>query len=289
MSRRAKISPQDAGLPAGGRRRVAGLRREEVAMLAGVSAEYYVQVERGQVRGVSDEVLQAIADALRLDDVETAHLFDLARAANRPARVRRRPASQRAQVPQGVVRIIETMVGSPAIVQNGRLDIVAANPLGRALYAPVLAMSDPANIARFLFLDPGADQVFPDWEKSANDAVGLLRVEAARSPHSAAVSKLVGELATRSDEFSRRWALHDVRAHLRGSKRFRNPLVGDLVLGFEALRIAGVDDLTLVAYTPEPGSPDSEALGLLASWTASEEHSRQMTTALDRAAGEPSS
>ncbi|MYW97903.1 helix-turn-helix transcriptional regulator [Amycolatopsis rubida] len=268
MTRRAKITPEQAGIIAGGRRRVSGLRREEVARLAGVSTEYYVQIERGRVSGVSDEVLHAIATALHLDDTETTHLFDLTRAAGKragPGRTVRQP------VPDGVQALIDTMVNAPAIVQNGHLDVVAANALGRTLYAGVYERTPhPPNLARFIFLDERAEEVFPDWKKAADDAVALLHVEAARAPYSKAVTGLIGDLATRSEAFRTRWAAHDVKAHRRGTKLFRHPVVGELTLRFEGLQVASAPGLTLIGYTAEPGSPSAEALQLLSSWTASE-------------------
>lgn len=286
-TRRAKITPDRVGLPSSGRRRVPGLRREEVAFLAGVSAEYYIQIERGHVSGVSEEVLHAIATALQLDEVETAHLFDLARAAGKAGRKPSRARSPRRQVPQSVQALMDTMVGAPAIVQNAHLDIVAANPLGRALYGPVYAHQDaPPNLAHFIFLDDGADELFPDWEKAADDAVALLRVEATRSPYSKAVTALVGELATRSTEFRTRWAAHDVRAHQSGTKLFHHPEVGDLTLRFEALDIASAAGLRLIGYTAEPGSPSHEALQLLSSWTATV-HAPPASLGSDAAASSP--
>ncbi|TCK25772.1 helix-turn-helix domain-containing protein [Pseudonocardia endophytica] len=267
-TRRAKITPEMAGLPPGGRRRVPGLRREEVALLAGVSAEYYVQIERGQVSGVSDEVLQAVAGVLQLDDVETTHLFDLCRAAS-SRRGRARGGTQASRVPEYVQALMDAMVTAPAIVQNGRLDILGANALGRAIYAPVLE-APSANIARFVFLDERAPDTFPAWETTADDAVALLRMEAARTPHSRAVASLVGALSTRSDQFARRWANHDVRAHRRGTKRFGHPVVGELTLRFEGLEITSAPGLVLVGYTAEPASPSEEALRLLSSWAAAE-------------------
>ncbi|MFE3451967.1 helix-turn-helix domain-containing protein [Nonomuraea sp. NPDC059194] len=271
-TRRAKITPEQMGLPSGARRRVPGLRREEVALLAGVSAEYYVQIERGHVTGVSDEVLHAIARALQLNDVETTHLFDLARAAT--VREGRRPARGRTagrQVPQGVQALMDAMVTAPAIVQNGHLDLLGANALGRALYSGVFERaSGRPNLARFVFLDDRAAEVFPEWDKAADVVAALLHVEAARSPYSKAVTQLIGDLATRSKEFRTRWSAHDVLAHQRGIKHFRHPVVGDLTLRFEALEIAGATGLTLIGYTAEPGSPSHEALQLLASWTATE-------------------
>ncbi|MFD8809130.1 helix-turn-helix domain-containing protein [Streptomyces sp. NPDC059597] len=268
-TRRAKITPDQVGLPVAGRRRVPGLRREEVALLAGVSAEYYVQIERGQVAGVSEEVLHAIAGALRLDDVETAHLFDLARAAGKTGRKQTR--APRRQVPEALQALIDTMVTAPAIVQNAHLDIVAANALGRALYGAVYEhQPEPPNLARFIFLADRAEETFPAWEKAADDAVALLRVAAAKAPYAKAITQLVGELATRSGEFRTRWAAHDVRAHRSGTKEFRHPAVGDLTLRFEALDAAGATGLSVIGYTAEPGSPSYEALTLLASWAATE-------------------
>ncbi|MFP5021925.1 helix-turn-helix domain-containing protein [Pseudonocardia phyllosphaerae] len=263
-TRRAKITPQRVGLPSAGRRRVPGLRREEVALLAGVSAEYYVQIERGQVGGVSEEVLGAVARALELDDVETAHLHDLVGAASgRPVRRRRTGASR--TVPDGVRALLDALVGAPAIVQNGRLDLLATNALAAALYAPALEDPEP-NLARFVFLDDRAEEIFPAWERAADDVVALLQVEAARNPDTAATTSLVGTLATRSEEFRVRWARHDVRAHRHGVKRFRHPLVGELSLRFEGLEPAGAPGLTMIGYTPEPASVSEEALRLLASW-----------------------
>ncbi|MEH0580246.1 helix-turn-helix transcriptional regulator [Streptomyces sp. B21-108] len=270
MTRRAKITPAQVGLPTSSRRRVTGLRREEVAVLAGVSPEYYIQIERGDIAGVSEQVLLAIANALQLDEAETTHLFDLARAVTGKSEKRatqKRPSFQ--QVPQGVQALMDAMVTAPALVQNGHLDIVGANALGRALYAGVYerATGRP-NLARFVFLNDRAEDVFPEREKVADVVVALLRVEATRSPYSKAVTGLIGELATRSTEFRTRWAAHDVQAHRRGTKQFRHPLVGDLTLAFEALEIAGTTGLTLIGYTAEPGSASHEALQLLASWTA---------------------
>ncbi|MEN3304715.1 MAG: hypothetical protein V7603_917, partial [Micromonosporaceae bacterium] len=222
-SRRARITPQQAGLPAyGGARRVPGLRRAEVALLAGVSPDYYVRVERGNLTGVSDSVLDAIARALRLDEAETAHLFDLARAANTTPRTRRRATPR--EVRPGVRQLLDAMTDAPAFVRNGRLDILAANRLGRAVYAPVFDTPvRPPNLARFAFLDPRATEFYPDWDAAASTTVNLLRTEAGRAPHDRSLSDLVGELATRSDEFRTRWAGHDVRLHHTGVKHFRHP------------------------------------------------------------------
>jgi transcriptional regulator with XRE-family HTH domain len=233
VSRRARITPEQAGLPAyGGNRRVAGLRREEVALLAGVSIDYYVRLERGRAPGASESVLEGIARALHLDEAERAHLFDLARgAAPATARAPRRPAAQ--QVRPSVRRILDSMTMAPAYVRNGRLDILAANRLAAALFAPILTSpAQPANNARFLFLDPAAPAFYPDWERQAQDVVAMLRTEAGQTPHDKALSNLIGELSTRSEHFRTWWAAHNVRFHRTGTKRFHHPVVGDLTLTF---------------------------------------------------------
>lgn len=272
-SRRAKITPQQAGLPAyGGNRRVPGLRREEVALLAGVSIDYYVRLERGHIAGASEEVLDAVANALQLDDAERAHLYDLARAAaKRPAR--RRPP--RGPLPDSVLRVLESMTDSPAFIRNGRLDILAVNPLGRALYAPLYAddAPRPVNIARFQFLDPRGRDFFPDWEESLNTTVSLLRTEAGRAPHDSDLTGLVGELVTRSEEFRTAWAKHNVRLHHTGRKSFHHPAVGALTLDFDAMELPAQPGLTLTAYSAAPGTSEGDALQLLASWAATEKTS----------------
>ncbi len=266
-SRRAKITPERAGLPSfGGTRRVAGLRRAEVAMLAGVSPDYYTRLERGNLSGVSDSVLDAVARALHLDEAERAHLYDLARAANTTPRTRR-PRTQ--QVRAGVRGLLDAMTDAPAYVRNGRLDILAANRIGRALYASAFEAPDrPVNLARFCFLDPRADDFYPDWDEAANTTVALLRTEAGRDPYDKALTDLVGELATRSDEFRTRWAAHNVRLHHNGRKQFHHPVVGRLDLAFEAMPLPADPGLTLTAYSAEPGTPTSDGLRLLASWAA---------------------
>jgi transcriptional regulator with XRE-family HTH domain len=267
-SRRARITPEQAGLPNfGGIRRVAGLRRVEVAMLAGVSPDYYTRLERGNLSGVSDSVLDAIARALQLDDAERSHLYDLARTANTSPRARRRPAGQ--QIRPGVQSLLHAMTDAPAFVRNGRLDILAVNPLGRALYSPAFASgTQPVNLARFCFLDPAADQFYPDWNASADITVNLLRTEAGRDPYNKALTDLVGELVTRSDDFRTRWAAHNVRLHHTGVKHFQHPVVGRLDLAFEAMPLPADPGLTLTAYSAEAGTPAHEALRLLASWAA---------------------
>lgn len=281
-TRRARITPERAGLPAyGGHRRVTGLRREEVALLAGVSVDYYTRLERGNLTGVSDSVLEALARALQLDEAERAHLFDLARAANTSAataRTRRRPAPQ---LRPGVQRLLDAMTMAPAYVRNGRLDILGANPLGRAVFASIFdtAAARP-NIARFIFLDPTAQQFYLDWESLAGDTVALLRAEAGRDPYDRALTDLIGELSTRSDVFRTWWAAHDVRLHRSGVKHLRHPLVGTLTLAYESMELVTDPGLRLNAYTAEPGSASQDALNLLASWTAAP-HERPATRPVD--------
>jgi len=269
-SRRARITPERAGLPAyGGNRRVPGLRREEVAMLAGVSVDYYTRLERGNARGASDTVLAALAGALHLDEAERAHLFDLVHAADpgTPVRAPRRAAGQ--QVRPAVRRVLDSMTASPAYLRDGHLDILAANQLGRALFSPLFdSIARPANPARFLFLDPRAAEFYLDWEPIARDTVALLRSLAGHNPHDRALSNLIGELSTRSDAFRQLWAAHNVRFHRSGIKRFHHPVVGELTLTFEALDLAADDGLRISVYTAEPGTPSHDALNLLASWAA---------------------
>ncbi|MGW0509259.1 helix-turn-helix domain-containing protein [Streptomyces olivaceoviridis] len=270
-SRRARITPQQAGLPAyGGNRRVPGLRREEVALLAGVSVDYYVRLERGHLAGASEEVLGAVANALQLDEAERAHLHDLARAAaKRPVRRTRRSGP----LPDSVLRVLESMTDSPAFLRNGRLDILATNRLGRALYSPLFPdrTTRSVNIARFQFLHPRGRDFFPDWEESVNTTVSLLRTEAGRAPHDSGLTGLIGELVTRSEEFRTAWAQHNVRLHHTGRKSFRHPAVGALTLDFDAMGLPALPGLTLTAYSAAPGTPEHEALRLLASWSATQE------------------
>ncbi|MFJ8821116.1 helix-turn-helix domain-containing protein [Streptomyces sp. NPDC102467] len=287
-SRRAKITPRQAALPAyGGNRRVPGLRREEVALLAGVSIDYYVRLERGHLAGASDEVLDAVANALQLDDAERAHLYDLARAAaKRPARRGRRP---RGPLPDSVLRVLYSMTDSPAFIRNGRLDVLATNRLGRALYSPLYGDKygteygtecddrytgkgrHTVNIARFQFLDPAGRDYFPHWEESVNTTVSLLRTEAGRAPGDSELTGLIGELVTRSDEFRTAWAKHNVRLHHTGRKAFRHPAVGAITLDFDAMELPAQPGLTLTAYSAPPHTPDHDKLQLLAAWSATEE------------------
>lgn len=269
-SRRARITPRQAGLTAyGSNRRVPGLRRDEVAMLAGVSVDYYTQMERGRLGGVSESVLDAIAAALQLDEAERAHLHDLARAAaTSPARARRRRLSE-ARVRPSVLAVLEAMTGAPAVVRNDRFDILAANALGRALYAPVFdSPNRPPNHARFAFLDPRAHEFWIDWERAADDTVGILRAAAGRNPYDTALSNLVGELSTRSEDFRTRWAAHDVRLHRNGVKLIQHPVVGRLELTFDTLALPADLGQTLLVYTAAAGTSSADNLALLASWAA---------------------
>jgi transcriptional regulator with XRE-family HTH domain len=270
-SRRARITPQDAGLRTFGPRRVPGLRREEVATLAGLSVDYYNRLERGNLGGASDSVLDALADALRLDEAERAHLFDLARASqSATSRGRRRSTTQ--TVRPSVQWMLDSMTAAAAFAENGRLDALGANRLGRALYPALFGESrrPPANWARFVFLNPEAPSFYGDWDRAAKDCVAILRSEAGRNPHDRELSDLVGELATRSEDFRGLWAAHNVRLHMKGVKRFNHPVVGELELSFNRLEVTADPGLMIVAYTAEPGSRSAEAFGLLASWAATE-------------------
>jgi transcriptional regulator with XRE-family HTH domain len=265
VTRRARISPAQAGLPTyGGKRRVAGLRREEVASLAGVSVEYYARLERGNLRGVSDSVLDALARALQLDDTERAHLADLARTANATTtqRTRARPPTQAGRIRQSVHGVLAGFT-LPAYVRDSELNILAANDVCVALYGDVLTPERlPLNLARFVFLDPRSTEFFGSWSTIADDVVASLRREVGRNPISRSLSDLVGELTTRSDEFSTRWARHDVRAHRSADKTLHN---ADIDLTGDALELPG-DGLVIIAYTAQPDSHAAEQLAFLASW-----------------------
>ena len=262
------MNPEDVGFPASsGRRRVAGLRRQEVAVLAGISVEYYTQLERGNARGVSDDVLDSLARALRLDDAERCHLYDLVRAVGPSGPSRRRQATLR--VRPTVQRVLDA-VDAPAVLRNWRMDLLAANRLGRALYAPVFdSPFGPPNTARFAFLDPAARDFFVDWETGVNDCVALLRAAAGRNPYDRDLAQLVGELSTRNEVFRTRWATHDVKFHRSGPKALRHPLVGEITIESESFELPGDPGQTMTVYTPEPASRSAEALALLASWVAS--------------------
>jgi transcriptional regulator with XRE-family HTH domain len=272
-SRRGRITPEQAGLTSYGPRRVPGLRREEVAVLAGVSVPYYTRIERGDMNGVSESVLDALARALRLDDAERAHLFDLARA----LRATTSPRSRRA--PKGRVRpsiqhVIDGITGAAAFVHNARLDNLAANKLGYALYSEMFSRASgpgPVNSARYVFLDPGARDFYVDWPRAASDVVAVLRSAAGRDPYDRDLSDLVGELSTQSDEFRTRWAAHNVRFHDTGTKELHHPIVGGISLTYDRMELSADPGQMLTIWTAEPGSKSAEALDLLGSWAATSE------------------
>ncbi|WP_421106858.1 helix-turn-helix domain-containing protein [Streptomyces sp. NEAU-S77] len=271
--RRAQLTPEQVGLPTSGRRRVPGLRREEVAVLAGVSTEWYTRLERGHISGVSEDVLDAVARTLQLSDDERTYLFDLAKAAQpSPAARRRRKA---VDVPPRVQWLLDSMTLSAAFVSNGRLDMVATNALARALFAPVFHSHTTdergrPNFARFYFLDRGSHDFADDWDDAAEITVALLRAEAGRFPHDKALRELVGELSTVSAEFRTRWAAHNVRIHHGGVKRFHHPDAGPLELTYQPLNLpmSAHEAHSLTIYTAEPGTADEDRLKLLASWAA---------------------
>ncbi len=273
VSRRSRISPEQAGLPSGSQRRVPGLRRTEVASLADISVEYYAKLERGNLSGVSESVLYAVARALQLDPAETAHLFDLAKAASSSLMRRTKRDAKKAEVRAGLQQTLDAISNGPAIVRNGRMDLIAANALGRALYSEMYrdAQRTP-NFARYTFLDrQRAENFYPDWNGAADVAVAIMRTEAGRDPHDRDLQDLVGELSTCSDEFRERWAKHNVRLHAAGTKTFGHPVVGNLELTYEALDLNADSGLNLTIYTAAAGSPSEVGLRLLSSWAATQE------------------
>jgi len=282
-TRRERLTPEQAGVPFyGGKRRVKGLRREEVAMLAGMSTDYYTRLERGNLTGASEVVLDSLARALQLDEAERAHLFNLAGTANSSSRAtsRARRSPNRTGVRQGVQRILET-INAPAYVRNGRTDIVAANRLGRALFADAYGTAQTFNLARYLFLDPGARDFFVEWETVAVSCVAALRSEAGRNPYDRGLTDLIGQLSTRSDEFRTLWATHNVKLHYTATKTMHHAIAGDLELTGEALQLPGEPDLTIITYTWDPTGPTAQGVAFLASWStderspaATEQHTR---------------
>jgi len=272
-SRRARITPEQAGLPAyGGNRRVKGLRREEVAMLAGVSVDYYVRMERGSLAGASETVLDALASALQLDEAERDHLFALARESGPPSGRRKRKTS--GTLRPALVQILDAITDAPAWIRNGRHDVLAMNQLARALYSPVLAdPRRPANTTRFVYLHPEeAERFFVDYDQITRDAAAMLRLEAGNNPRDEQLIALVGELSTRSELFRQRWASQDVRFHRSGRKRLNHPVVGELDLDFEAMQLPSEPGLQLNVYTAAADTPTADKLKLLASWAASQEN-----------------
>ncbi|MEU7474933.1 helix-turn-helix transcriptional regulator [Lentzea sp. NPDC042327] len=278
-SRRARLTPERAGLPAhgGGNRRVRGLRREEVAVLAGVSVDYYVRMERGGLAGASDGVLDAVAAALRLDEAEREHLFRLARQSRTPGGPRRRRPA--VTVRPALQQVLDAITDAPAWICNGRYDVLATNQLARALYAPLPADARrPANTARFVYLEPEAARAFfVDYDRIVGDVAAKLRLEAGRSPHDEELVALVGELSTRSEPFRQRWATQDVRHHRSGRKRLHHPVVGRLDLDVESMELPAEPGLLLTVYTAPAGTPAADGLALLASWAAGQD--RQATGA----------
>ena len=272
MTRRARLAPDAAGIAAGSNRRVAGLRRSEVAMLAGVSVEYYAKLERGAIAGASASVLESVSKALQLNDAEHAHLLDLARAADGvPSSARARRRTTKPGPPRPSLQwALSAMTDAVAVVRDQRQDLIAFNDLARAFYSPLIGDGGRTpNFARFQFLDPAAHDFYPDWDLFAEMCVAVIRAEAGRDPHDKGIQDLVGELSTRSEIFRSLWAAHNVRTHGTGTKRFRHPVVGDLTLVFEELAITAEPGQVLLVYTAEPGSPSAERLRLLASWAAS--------------------
>jgi transcriptional regulator with XRE-family HTH domain len=271
-SRRSRISPEQAGLPAyGGNRRVKGLRREEVAMLAGVSVDYYTRMERGSLAGASEGVLDALASALQLDEAERDHLLALARESGTPSSRRRRRVSK--TVRPALQQVLDAITDAPAWIRNGRHDVLAMNQLARALYAPILAdPRRPANTTRWIYLNPeAAEEFFVDYDQITRDAAAMLRLEASHNPHDEELVALIGELSTRSELFRQRWASQDVRFHRSGRKRLRHPVVGQLDLDFEAMDLPAEPGLRLNIYTAPAGSPTADGLKLLASWAATQD------------------
>ena len=271
---RERLTPEQAGIPLfGGRRRVKGLRREEVAMLAGIGPDYYTRLERGTLAGVSESVLEALARALQLDEAERTHLLDLAATANAPGRPSsagpRRPARPRG-VRQGVQRILDSISG-PAYARNVRGDVLATNQLARALFADIYSRGGAGfNMARYLFLDPRSRDFYVQWQTVARDMVAAMRIEAGRNPHDRGLQDLVGELSTRSEEFATLWAAHHVKIHTTATKTLHHPVVGELELTGEALLLPGDPGLVIITYTVEPNSASEQALHFLASWSANQ-------------------
>jgi transcriptional regulator with XRE-family HTH domain len=275
ISRRAKLMPGQAGLPDGGNRRVPGLRRSEVAALAGVSIEYYSKLERGALAGASATVLDAIARALKLDEAERAHLFHLAHAADGTSAIMRprRRTTQRWTPRPSLQWTLDAITTGPAIVRNGRMDLLATNHLGRAMHASLYhsEAGGPPNFARYTFLNEDSHRFYPDWELAADTAVAIIRTEAGRDPHDKGLHDLVGELSTRSEQFRRRWSSHNVRLHGAGIKHFHHHTVGDLTLAYESFDMVAEPGLTMTIYAAEPSSPTAHALALLASWVATQD------------------
>lgn len=266
-ARRERVRPEDVGLPDLGRRRVPGLRREELATLAGVSADYYVRLEQGRERHPSEQVIDALARALQLDDDATAHLHELAR----PAPRRRRAARRTERVRPELLRLMEAWSHTPAMVTGRHLDVLAANSLATALHG---AFARGTNLVRTLFLDPAARERYPDWDEVAKDTVAALRASVGPDLDDPHLTDLVGELSLKSEKFRSLWARHDVREKTHGTKRFVHPQVGELTIHYETFAVAGGAGQVLSVYHAEPGSPTEQALALLSSIAAGESAGR---------------
>ncbi|MFD7072623.1 helix-turn-helix transcriptional regulator [Nocardioides sp. NPDC059952] len=266
-TRRARLTPEEAGVPLySGSRRVPGLRREEVAHLAGVSSDYYARLERGKIAGASREVLEAIARALKLDDDEREHLFNLVQITQR--RSPRKKGSNRTTVRPGIQRVLDS-IQTPALVQNARLERLAFNGLGRALHSlPIDGSRDRYNYATWLFLDPGAKRFHRDYADAAHNVVALLHAATAQDPYDKELIEIIGTLSTQSDEFRAMWASHDVFRYRAGAKLLTHADVGDLEFGYESFELSSDPGLVMLVFTVEPGSPTADAMQLLASWSA---------------------
>ncbi|MFJ8825761.1 helix-turn-helix transcriptional regulator [Streptomyces sp. NPDC102467] len=265
-SRRARIRPEEVGLPGHGRRRVAGLRREEVAQLAGVSVDYYIRLEQGRGTSVSDAVLDAVARVLRLDDTEQTYLRAVARPAGTRRRAAERPAAQR--VRPGLRLLLDTIEKAPAFVLGRRMDVLAWNALGDAVLGFSAMRPKDRNMPRQVFLAPAARDLYPEWPAVAAETVAYLRLDAGAHPQDPQLASLVGELSLASKDFRRLWADHQVKEKSNGAKRMLHPVAGELALPYETLTVTGEPDQMLVVYTPEPGSVTEERLRMLGSWAA---------------------
>ncbi len=276
-SRRARISPEQVGLlTSGTRRRVPGLRREEVSRMAGLSIDYYTRLERGNLQGVSDSVLDAVATALQLDAAEHEHLRDLARHQNTSPRRAARSVPVAAVRPE-LQYLLDVVTEAPAMIVNNRQDIVAANTLGWALHAKIVTGDRPMNFARYIFLDSRARDFYRDWDRAAHTNVAILRREAGRAPGDRELAALIGELAVRSEDFRELWASHDVRRHYAGVKSFDHGVVGPIELHFQSLELTEDPGLSLTIYPTTPGSATADALRVLASWAATERIAERAT------------
>ncbi len=280
ITRRAQVTPDQVGLPQiGSDRRVPGLRREEVAALADVSLDYYTKLERGNIRGASESVLSAIADALRLDDVEREHLFDLARRAGAPRGAGVKP-QRSASVRSSVQRVLDSM-SLPAVVYNAAHDIVGANEAGRALYWIHFDTDGEPNIARTVFLDPRAQTFYADWLEAREMTTAMLRLEVGRNPLDERLTALIGELSARSPQFRQDWAAHDVHEHRHGTKTLHHPGVGPIEVTYDGWQLPGEDGLNIVTYSAEPGTSDADRLALLPAWAADQAARRPGRNATD--------